>query len=156
MLSLTAVALVLGSYGMEPPREAKFRGTLVAQADLAPLPSQDLDRATGTPLERPGIAASVVLLTVFGTPLLTAVTVSIVTGLVWLIGGSGGFAWTYFGIILFSGIIGAVALVPFIVGLALLPVQLANRRAYDAKVKRLPTLGHAREGAFEGAVIASF
>lgn len=154
MFSLTVVALVLGSYGMEPAREARFQGSLVAQADVAPLASQDLD-STSPSLElkalgpRPGIGASVVLLTVFGTPFATAATVSIVAAIA--VRG-----WSLVGTLLITAAVGIVTIVPLIIGLVLLPVQLANRRAYDAKVKQLTTPERAFEGHVQGTVIASF
>jgi hypothetical protein len=55
-----------------------------------------------------------------------------------------------------TAVVGIVTIIPLIIGLVLLPVQLANRRAYDAKVKQLTPPERAFEAAAQGTVIASF
>jgi len=158
MLSLTAVALVLGSYGMEPSREMKFRGVLVAQADIAPLASQELEPNTTElaqkpiDLERPGITASVVLSTVFRTLFVTAASAAIVGGIAWGVFGAYGFVT--FGLMFLGAVVGGVALIPFVIGLVMLPGQLKNRANSDRLKSK--TLGHESADAPRGAVIASF
>ncbi|MDP2272375.1 MAG: hypothetical protein Q8K32_16695 [Archangium sp.] len=65
-------------------------------------------------------------------------------------------SWDLFGVLLVGGAVGLVALVPLIIGLVLLPVQLAKRRAFDAKVKHGGRTESAFQGDCEGTVIATF
>lgn len=135
--------LVLGFHGGEPPREVKFQGTLVAQADLPPPPPPpqslgesavvNTDETTAEIsrllADRPSLTAGIVLLSI-GGGLVTSALLAVVLG----VAVSG---WTGVGIILLAMIGGVVGLVPLLIGAIMLPVQSAKRRSIDAKVRDL-------------------
>jgi hypothetical protein len=59
-----------------------------------------------------------------------------------------------FGLMFLGAVVGGVALIPFVIGLVMLPGQLKNRANSDRLKSK--TLGHESADAPRGAVIASF
>ncbi len=172
MFSVTLMAMVLGLHGGEPPREVKFQGSLVAQADLPGTPPPTPPPAVGLPVERPsvdavavqkqidgllaaraGITAPTVLLAIGGGLLTASFTLVIVVaiagpGLSILIAG------------VFAVLGGLVALVPIITGAVMMNSRVQSRHSTDAKVKLLrQSLQSAPVGMVdpvEGPVLALF
>jgi hypothetical protein len=167
MLSMTLVmvAMVVGSHG-EAPREVKFQGALLAQADLpAPPPAntintealqKELDQLTR---ERPTLISPVVLISSGAANVVLCL--ASIAGIVAT--GSGVTGTLGFILLLTALISGPVGIVLGIIGLVALPIQIIRRTEANDRVQELRTrLGKpsspsaGRDDFGGGAVLAAF
>ena len=173
--AVVAVAVLLGSHG-EAPREVKFRGALIAQADLdltePPLPEvappippplyvnveamqRELDELIRN---RPTLKAATIVLAIGGGVSLLGVTL--------IVGGAIGSGWTGLGVAVTGLLVGASGLVVGIIGAVMMIAcgiaqHLADGRITELKARiiqaappRLPS--SAMNGDLGTVVLARF
>jgi hypothetical protein len=161
---VVAVALLLGSRA-EAPRELKFRGALLAQADTEvsepPMPEvapptprplfvnveamqRDLDELVRT---RPTLKAATIVLAVGGGVTLLGITL--------MVGGAIGAGWSGLGVAVIGLLVGASGLVLGIVGVVMMIASGVAQHDADVRIRELkarigqaapPTLPPASSG----------
>lgn len=172
--AVVAVALMLGSHS-EAPREVKFRGALLAQADLdltePPLPEvvppippplyvnveamqRELDERIHN---RPTLKAATIVLAIGGGVSLLGVTL--------MVGGAIGTGWTGLGVAVIGLLVGVSGLLVGLIGVVMMIISAVAQHDADVRIRELkaritqaapPTLPSSERNTLSTLLVARF